>query len=161
MSEPTTMGVSGGLMLFGNSAAVDADQCRNALRAQYPNACGRSRSRSKRAGGAVTTGVPRRFVKNALKNEIWAVSAGFFHPEFAPALRADITVDQRASIGVLEQRAVAALLITLWGILVCNRGLAHFRGRLLERQQHSGGPCRAPYATQENDSPRECGWLDA
>ena len=105
-------------------------------------------------------GVPR-FVKNALKNDIWAVSAGFFHPEFAPALRADITVDQGASIGVLEQRAVAALLITLWGILVCNRGLAHFRGCLLERQQHNGGPCRAPCATQENDSPRQCGWLDA
>jgi len=57
-----TIGISGGLMLFGNSAAVDAAQCRNALKVQYADACGRSRSRSKRAGGAVTTGVPRRFI---------------------------------------------------------------------------------------------------
>ena len=65
-------------MLFGNSAAlmrINAGEC---LMAQYFYACGRSRSRSKRAGGAVTTGVPRRFVKNALKNEIWRFQPAFF-----------------------------------------------------------------------------------
>jgi len=64
------------MMLFSNSAAVDADQCRTVPKAQYPDACGRSRSRSKQAGGAVTTGVPRRFIR--VRKILWALSRSFW-----------------------------------------------------------------------------------
>jgi hypothetical protein len=33
----------------------------------------------------------------------WVASAGFFDPEFAPALGADLAIDQRAGIRLLEQ----------------------------------------------------------
>jgi len=52
------------------------------------------------SGGAVTTGVPRRFV--AHNNDVRAASAGLFDPEFAPALWTDIAVDQRAGIRLLK-----------------------------------------------------------
>jgi hypothetical protein len=82
-------------------------------------------------------------------------SAGLFDPEFAPALRAYFAVDKCASIWLLEQRAVAALLITLWRILVLHRRLLHFRGGLLDWQQQSGGSRRAPCAVQKDDAPRQ------
>jgi hypothetical protein len=83
------------------------------------------------------------------------VSAGFFDPEFAPALRADLAVDQRAGIRLLEQRAIAALLIALWRILVLHRCLLHFRRGRLNWQQQGSGPCRAPCAVQKDDTPRQ------
>ena len=61
-------------------------------------------------------------------------SAGLFDPELAPTLWAYLAVDQCAGIRLLEQRAVTAVLIALWGILVSHRGLAHFGSCLLERQ---------------------------
>ena len=94
-------------------------------------------------------GVPRRF-------SFCRRLAGLFDPELAPTLWAYLAVDQRAGIRLLEQRTVAALLIALWRILVRHRGLAHFRGCLLERQQHSGGSRRAPCALQKNVAPRQC-----
>src|SRR5215471_10433696 len=117
-----------------------------------------ARGRSRRGPSERTARLPRGYRAVSLeKNEFRWSSAGFFDPEFAPALRADITVDQCASIGVLEQRAVAALLITLWGILVGHRRLAHFRSSLLERQQHSSGSCRASHAAQKDNAPRKFG----
>ncbi len=63
-------------------------------------------------GDAVTTGVPRRFLYGFAG--LRPRSALFFDPEFTPALRTDFAVDKRAGIWLLEQRAVAALLIALW-----------------------------------------------
>jgi hypothetical protein len=60
-------------------------------------------------------------------------SAGLLDPEFAPAGRADFTVDQRARVRLLEQRAVAALLIALWGLLVFCDLLSHLGGSLSDR----------------------------
>lgn len=57
-------------------------------------------------------------------------SAGFLDPEFTPAGRADFTVDQRACARFLEQRAVAALLIALWGLLIFGDLLSHLGGSL-------------------------------
>ena len=45
-------------------------------------------------------------------------SASLFDPEFTPALRTDLAVDQRAGVWLLEERAVAALLIALWCVLI-------------------------------------------
>ena len=39
--------------------------------------------------------------------------ASLFDPEFTPAGRTDFTVDERAGVRLLEQRAVAALLLLL------------------------------------------------
>ena len=57
-------------------------------------------------------------------------SAGFLDPEFTPAGRADFTVDQRARVRLLEQRAVAALLLALWGLLIFGDLLSHLGGSL-------------------------------
>src|SRR5215468_3810155 len=48
------------MMLLSNSASIDMNQCAARPKPQYFVARGRSRLRSTRAGGAVTTGVPRR-----------------------------------------------------------------------------------------------------
>src|SRR5262249_31225297 len=80
--------------------------------------------RSKRAGGAVTTGVPRRCNIMFGKMLGW-VSAGLFDPEFAPTFWADIAVNKGASVRLLEQRAIAALLIIFRRILVRHRFLIH------------------------------------
>jgi len=84
-------------------------------------------------------GVPRRF-------SFCRRLAGLFDPELAPTLWAYLAVDQRAGIRLLEQRAITALLIPFWGILVCDRGLTHFGGRPPNRQQHGSGSGRAPCA---------------
>lgn len=62
-------------------------------------------------------------------------SAGFLDPEFTPAGRADFTVDQRARVRLLEQRAVAALLIALWGLLIFGNLLGHLGGSLRDRSK--------------------------
>ena len=59
-----------------------------------------------------TTGVPRRFVSEFAGRR--PRSACLFDPEFTPALRTDLAVDERAGVRLLEQRAVTALLISLW-----------------------------------------------
>jgi len=76
-------------------------------------------------GDAVTTGVPRRFVYGL---QDVAPSACLFGPEFTPALRTDVAVDDRAGVRLLEERAIAALLIVLWCVLIVDRFLAHFCG---------------------------------
>src|SRR6516165_6410057 len=55
-------------------------------------------------------------------------SACLFGPEFTPALRTDLAVDDRAGVRLLEERAIAALLIVLWCVLIVDRFLAHFCG---------------------------------
>lgn len=92
-------------------------------------------SKSERAGGAVTTGVPRRYLNTARSsNGIGAVSPWLFDPEFAPALGTDFAVDQRAGARLLEQGAVAALLIIFRRILVSHGFLIHLCRRLPHRQ---------------------------
>jgi len=59
-------------------------------------------------------------------------SASLFDPEFTPARRTDFTVDQRARVWLLEQRAVAALLIALWCVLIFDRLLSHLGGSLCD-----------------------------
>jgi hypothetical protein len=142
--ESLTRTISRGLMLFGNSALrlmrinARARQSRNSLMLVE----GRVRVPSERAAR-----LPRGHRAASLeKEDFWRRSAGLFDPKFAPPLRAYLAVDQRTGIRLLEQRAVAALLIPLWGILVSNRRLAHFRGSLLNRQQQCGGSRRAPCA---------------
>jgi len=61
-------------------------------------------------------------------------SAGLLDPEPAPALWTDLAVNKGASVWLLEQRAVAALLIIFRRILVGHRFLIHLRHCLLERQ---------------------------
>lgn len=61
-------------------------------------------------------------------------SAGLFDPELAPAFRTDIAVNKGASVWLLEQRAVAALLVIFRRGLVGHGFLIHLRHRLLERQ---------------------------
>ena len=56
--------------------------------------------------------------------------AWLFGPEFTPALRTDLAIDERAGVRFLEQRAVAALLIALWGVLIFDRLLSHLGGSL-------------------------------
>ena len=67
-------------------------------------------------GDAVTTGVPRRFVSElaGLRPRL----ACLFDPEFTPAFRTDLAVDERAGVRLLEERAIAALLIVLWCVVV-------------------------------------------
>jgi hypothetical protein len=48
-----------------------------------------------------------------------------FDPEFTPARRTDFTVDQRTGVRLLEQSAVAAVLIALWGFLIFGDLLSH------------------------------------
>jgi hypothetical protein len=120
-----------------------------------------SRLRPLRAGGAVTTGVPRRFTIV----ELGPLLADLFNPEFAPARRTYITVDQCALIGFLKKRAVAALLVALRCVLVLDRRLFHFGFRLPQRQQRGCGSSRASCAAQKNNSPgnfvwSHCPWLD-
>ena len=55
-------------------------------------------------------------------------SAWLFGPEFTPALRTDLAVDDRAGVRLLEERAIAAILIVLWCVLIVDRFLAHFCG---------------------------------
>jgi hypothetical protein len=50
--------------------------------------------------------VPRRFVH--VSAGIRRRSACLFDPEFTPALRTDLAIDERAAVWLLEQRAVAA-----------------------------------------------------
>ena len=68
-------------------------------------------------------GVPRRF-------SFCRRLAGLFDPELAPTLWAYLAVDQRAGIRLLEQRAIAALLIALWCVLIFDRLLSHLGGSL-------------------------------
>ena len=79
-------------------------------------------------GDAVTTGVPRRFVYGFLG--LRSRSALLLDPEFTPALRTDVAVDDRAGVRLLEERAIAALLIVLWCVLIFDRLLSHLGGSL-------------------------------
>src|SRR5215470_7145541 len=56
-------------------------------------------------------------------------SACLFDPEFTPALRTDLAIDQRAGVRLLEERAVAALLIALGCVLIFDRLLSHLGGK--------------------------------
>ena len=101
--------------------------------------------------------LPRGYRAASLEEkDFWRRSAGLFDPELAPTLWAYLAVDQCAGIRLLEQRAIAALLIPFWGILVCHRGLTHFGGCLPNRQQHSNGSGRAPCALQKNVAAGQC-----
>lgn len=57
------MTLFGGMMLLGNSTAFDADQCLGSAEPQYFNARKTISIGVQTSGGAVTTGVPRRFNK--------------------------------------------------------------------------------------------------
>ena len=90
-------------------------------------------------GHAVTTGVPRRFVYEIA--ELRPRSARFFDPEFTPALRTDLAVDQRAGVRLLEERAIAALLIALWRVLIFGDLRSHLGGSLLNWGKRCCGSC--------------------
>ena len=79
-------------------------------------------------GDAVTSGVPRRFVYEypGLRRRLTCL----FNPEFTPAFRTDLALDERAGVRLLEQRAIAALLIALWCVLIFDRLLSHLGGSL-------------------------------
>ena len=57
-------------------------------------------------------------------------SACLFDPEFTPAFRTDLAVDKRARARLLEERAIAALLIALWCVPIFDRLLSHLGGSL-------------------------------
>ena len=56
--------------------------------------------------------------------------ACLFDPEFTPALGTDLAIDERAGIRLLEEGAVATLLITLWCVLIFDGLLSHLSGSL-------------------------------
>ena len=58
-------------------------------------------------------------------------STCLFDPEFTPPLRTDLAVDERAGVRLLEERAIAALLIALWCVLIFHRLLSHLGGSFL------------------------------
>ena len=101
--------------------------------------------------------LPRGYRAASFREERFLLgSAGLFDPELAPTLWAYLAVDQCAGIRLLEQRAVAALLIAFRRVLVCQRRLAHFGGRLPRGQQYSSGPRCAACAVQKNGAPGQC-----
>jgi hypothetical protein len=102
-------------------------------------------------GDAVTTGVPRRFVYEFAGRR--PCSASLFDPEFTPARRTDFAVDQRAGVRLLEQRAVAALLIAFWCVLIFDRLLSHLGGSLLNWGKRCCGSSSAGEAPNDNGSP--------
>ena len=98
-----TSKIFGRLMLFGNSTAVDEDQCPSRPRRNNSRRSWRISSEVQASG---RRGYQRGYRAAALgmlrSIRLWVVSAGLFDPEFAPALRADLAVDQCAGIRLLE-----------------------------------------------------------
>ena len=81
-------------------------------------------------------------------------SAYLFDPEFTPACRTNFTVDQRAGVRLLEQRAVTALLIALWCVLTLDRLLRHLGGRFLNWGKRCCSSCCAGQASNDDGSSR-------
>src|SRR5262249_36297821 len=79
--------------------------------------------------------------------------ACLFDPEFTPARRTDFTIDQRAGVRLLEQRAVAAPLIAFWCILIFGDLLSHLGGSLLSWGKRCCGYCCTGEASNDNGSP--------
>src|SRR6516225_6532798 len=75
-----------------------------------------------------------------------------FDPEFTPALRTDLAVDQRAGVWLLEERAVAALLIALWCVLIFDRLLSHLGGSLLNWGKCCGSCCTGKASNNNGSS---------
>jgi hypothetical protein len=98
-----TIRISRGLMLFGNSTAVDTKQCRSKPKLQSFHV---SWKISIEVQSEQAARLPRGYRAASLRMlgtmTSGQASASLFDPEFAPALRADIAVDQRASIRLLE-----------------------------------------------------------
>src|SRR6516165_9094913 len=101
-------------------------------------------------GDAVTTGVPRRFVFGFAG--LRPRSACLFDPEFTPALRTDLAVDERAGVRLLEERAIAALLIALWCVLIFDRLLSHLGGSFLNWCKRCCSSCCTGEASNDNGS---------
>src|SRR6516164_5917313 len=95
-------------------------------------------------------GVPRRFVYEVCR--LCPRSACLFDPEFTPALRTDLAVDERAGVRLLEERAIAALLIALWCVLIFDRLLSHLGGSLLNWGKRCCGSCCTGQASNDNGS---------
>ena len=99
-------------MHFGNTVRIDLRQCRLRAKPKFQMLVSDlDWDQSERAAR-----LPRGFrvaLATPLQIEFGPLSADLFNPEFAPARRAYLAVDQRAGVRWLEQRAVAALLIVL------------------------------------------------
>jgi hypothetical protein len=105
------------------------------------------------APGDTATRLPRgclRFVYEFAR--LRPRSACLFDPEFTPARRTDFTVDQRAGARLLEQRAVAALLIALWCVLIFGDLLSHLGGSLLNWGKRCCDSSCASEASNDNGS---------
>ena len=83
-------------------------------------------------------GVPRRFVYGFAG--LRPRSACLFDPEFTPALGTDLAIDERAGIRLLEEGAVATLLITLWCVLIFDGLLSHLSGSPVTRPSKTAAP---------------------
>src|SRR6516225_11787544 len=66
--------------------------------------------------------------------------ACLFDPEFTPPLRTDLTIDERAGVRLLEERAIAALLIALWCVLIFDRLLSHLAEASVTRPSKIAAP---------------------
>jgi len=100
-------------------------------------------------GDAVTTGVPRRLA--------CTVSTSLFDPELTPACRTDVAIDERARIRLLEERAVVALLISLWCVLIFGHFLSHLGGSLSNQGKRCCGSRRTRQTSDDNGSPGQ--WM--
>jgi hypothetical protein len=79
-------------------------------------------------------------------------SACLFDPEFTPAFRTDLAIDECAGVWLLKQRAVAALLIALWCVLILNRLLSHLGSSFLNWGKQCRGSCCAGHTLNDNST---------